>query len=141
MSPDDAPAPAGRRTHQARHAAAPIALALAFAVVSLLTGLAGPGALQPADGLHLPGAGEAAALTVEAPADVEAGVLGGDDAVRHRILRAMWLAVLPAVVLAVAGPVRVAWRRRCDTPRPDRAHPGRTRAVRPPPAVALRLLA
>jgi hypothetical protein len=138
VSPDDAPAPAGRTT-QARHAAATIALALAFAVVSLLTGLAGPGPLQPADGLALPGVDEAAALTVEAADDAEVGDLGVDDAARHRILRAMWLAVLPAVALAVAGPVRVAWRRRRDTPRPDRAHPGRTRAVRPPPA--LRLLA
>jgi hypothetical protein len=139
VSPDDAPAPAGR-TAQARHAAATIALALAFAIASLLTGLAGPGPLQPADGLLLPGVAEAAAPAVEASDEAEPGDLGGGDAARHRILRAMWLAVLPAVALAVAGPVRVAWRRRRDTPRPDRAHPGRTRAVRPPPA-ALPLLA
>ena len=141
MSPDDAPAPAGR-SHPARHAAATIALALAFAVVSLLTGIAGPGALHAAAALPVPGTDEAAAaLTVEAPAEADPGELGGDAAARHRAVRAMWVAVLPAVVLTVAATILVAWRRRTDEPRSGRAHPGRTRAVRPPPLVAVRLLA
>jgi hypothetical protein len=138
VSPDDAPAPVGR-ADQIRPAAATLALAAMCAVVFLLSGLTGTGASGSVPDLHLPGAD---ALVVEGGVAPDAGERGGDDATRQRIVRPMWTAVLSLVVLTAIVPVRVAWRRRTGAePRPDRAHPGRTQAVRPPPAAGVRLLA